>query len=74
MRNIDLIFSLIFISKLSSQSNNVKVLDSVSGTPIPFATIYFSSNKGIISDEGGQFELILKEYLDYRTNRSVSFI
>ena len=61
MRNIVVIFSLIFISKLSSQSINVKVLDSVSGTPIPFATIYFSSNKGIISDEGGQFELILKE-------------
>ena len=61
MRNIFLIFFLIFISKLSSQSINVKVLDSISKTPIPFATIYFSSNKGIISNEDGQFELILKE-------------
>ena len=63
MRNIFLIFFLIFISKLSSQSINVKVLDSISKTPIPFATIYFSSNKGIISNEDGQFELILIELL-----------
>mgnify|MGYP001475556449 FL=1 len=61
MRNIIVIVFLIFFSKLSSQSVSIKVLDSVSKTPIPFASIYFSSNKGIISDENGEFELILKE-------------
>ncbi|MFL2639407.1 MAG: carboxypeptidase-like regulatory domain-containing protein [Flavobacteriaceae bacterium] len=58
------IFIITFLfcsSALFSQSLNVKVLDSVSLNPIPFASIYFSSNKGIISDENGEFELILQE-------------
>ena len=61
MRNVIVVVVLIFFSKLSSQSFSVRVLDSVSKTPVPFASIYFSSNKGIISDENGEFELILKE-------------
>ena len=61
MRNVVVVVVLIFFSKLSSQSFSVRVLDSVSKTPVPFASIYFSSNKGIISDENGEFELILKE-------------
>ena len=44
-----------------SQSINVKIIDSQTFDSIPFSTIYFSSSKGIISDESGVFELVLKE-------------
>ena len=44
-----------------AQYTNVKVIDSQTFDSIPFSTIYFSSSKGIISDENGVFELVLKE-------------
>ena len=58
------IFYLIFILvsfNISAQSNIIKVLDSVTLSPVPFATVYFSNNKGIIANENGHFELIKKE-------------
>ncbi len=61
MKKLIFLFVLLFASNIYSQSLKVKVLDSVSFAPIPYATVYFSNNKGIISDENGIFELIIRE-------------
>ena len=61
MKKLVSLFILLFALNIHSQSLTVKVLDSVSLSPIPYATVYFSNNKGIISDENGIFELIIRE-------------
>ena len=54
---------LILISfNIKAQSKKVKIIDSISFEPVPFATIFFSNNNGIISDEDGLFELIPEQY------------
>lgn len=58
------ILLLLFFVNLNAQSLTVKVLDSLSFSPIPFATVYFSNSSGIISDENGDFELIKNELTD----------
>ena len=58
------ILLLLFFGNLNAQSVTVKVLDSLSFSPIPFATVYFSNSSGIISDENGDFELIKNELTD----------
>ena len=55
------LFLLLFACNINAQSTLVKVLDSITLSPIPFATVYFSNSSGIISDENGHFELIKKE-------------
>ena len=52
----------LFVFNIQAQSRVVKVLDSISLSPVPFATIYFSNNKGIITDENGFFELINEQF------------
>ena len=47
---------------LKAQSKKIKIIDSLSFEPVPFATIFFSNNNGIISDEDGLFELIPEQY------------
>jgi hypothetical protein len=47
---------------LKAQSKKIKIIDSISFEPVPFATIFFSNNNGIISDEDGLFELIPEQY------------
>jgi hypothetical protein len=61
-----LIILLIFIvsSSVSSQSISVQVKDSLSLSPIPFSTVSFSNNKGLISDENGIFQLITNELIN----------
>ena len=44
--------------KLSPQSLNIKVVDSMSNQPIPYTNIYFSNHTGLITNEMGKFELI----------------
>ena len=62
MKNIYFLL-LIFISfNIKAQSKKVKIIDSISFEPVPFATIFFSNNNGIISDEDGLFELIPEQY------------
>ena len=56
------IIFLLFVVNLNSQSLTVKVLDSLSFSPIPFATVYFSNGKGIITNEEGKFELIEQQF------------
>ena len=58
------IIFLLFAVNLKAQSTSVKILDSISFNPIPFATIYFSNSSGVISDENGDFELIKNELND----------
>ena len=58
------ILLLLLFVNLNAQSVTVKVLDSLSFSPIPFATVYFSNSSGIISDENGDFELIKNELTD----------
>jgi hypothetical protein len=59
-----LIIFLLFAVNLKAQSISVKILDSISFNPIPFATVYFSNSSGVISDENGDFELIKNELND----------
>ena len=58
------IIFLLFAVNLKAQSISVKILDSISFNPIPFATVYFSDSSGVISDENGDFELIKNELND----------
>jgi len=54
---------LVLISfNLKAQSKKIKIIDSISFEPVPFATIFFSNNNGIISNEDGLFELIPEQY------------
>jgi len=55
-------FIFLFVLNISAQSSTVKVLDSLTLSSIPFATVYFSNNKGIITDRDGRFELINEQY------------
>ena len=47
-----------WILNLSSQTLNVKVIDSITDLPISYSNIYFSNNTGLITDNSGNFELI----------------
>ncbi|MBU2997696.1 carboxypeptidase-like regulatory domain-containing protein [Cellulophaga baltica] len=42
-----------------SQNINAKIVDSISQKPIPFATIQWSVDKGIITNDDGEFNLIV---------------
>ena len=62
MRNFLYFFIFLFALNVDAQSSTVKVLDSLSSSPVSFATVYFSNNKGIITDGDGRFELINEQY------------
>ena len=62
MKNLLYSFIFLFALNINSQSSTVKVLDSLTLSSIPFATVYFSNNKGIITDIDGRFELINEQY------------
>jgi len=44
-------------SRLRGQEISATIVDSVSQKPISFATIYLSNNKGVVSNEEGQFRI-----------------
>ena len=59
VRNIlIIIFFSLYSLKISSQSLKIQIIDSISGQAVPYSNVYFSNNNGLISDEGGSFELI----------------
>ena len=62
MNNLLYSFIFLFALNINSQSSTVKVLDSLTLSSIPFATVYFLNNKGIITDRDGRFELIKEQY------------
>ncbi|WP_298530683.1 carboxypeptidase-like regulatory domain-containing protein [uncultured Algibacter sp.] len=49
----------IFIN--AQESINAKLLDSISKTPIPFATISLNDNSGVISNSNGDFSIYLSK-------------
>jgi hypothetical protein len=61
-----LIILLIFIAyyDINAQSLSIQVKDSLTLSPIPFSTVSFSNNKGLISDENGIFQLITTELIN----------
>ena len=62
MKQIYFLLLVLISFNLKAQSKKVKIIDSISFEPVPFATIFFSNNNGIISDEDGLFELIPEQY------------
>lgn len=71
MKNLLYSFIFLFALNINSQSSTVKVLDSLTLSSIPFAAVYFSNNKGIITDRDGRFELI-KEQSDNNDSLFIS--
>ena len=68
--------SLIFILSIlnsSSQTLQIKVIDSISEKPIAYSNVYFSNNNGLITDGTGNFELI-KSQLSQNDSMYVSMI
>ena len=68
--------SLIFILSIlnsSSQTLQIKVIDSISEKPIAYSNVYFSNNNGLITDGTGNFELI-KSQLSQHDSMYVSMI
>ena len=65
VRNIlIIIFFSLYSLKISSQSLKIQIIDSISGQAVPYSNVYFSNNNGLISDEGGSFELIKSQLSD----------
>ena len=62
-----------WILNLSSQTLNVKVIDSITELPIAYSNVYFSNNTGLITDDSGNFELI-KSQLSQNDSMHVSMI
>ena len=58
MRYFSYFIFLLCAYTLQAQSKQVQIVDSLSLEPIPFATVHFSNNKGLITDEIGFFELL----------------
>ena len=62
MKYIYFLLIVLISFNLKAQSKKVKIIDSISFEPVPFATIFFSNNNGIISDENGFFELVPEQF------------
>lgn len=62
MRFISILFFFFFCVSINSQSKRIKIIDSLSLESIPFASVYFSNNNGLISDKDGYFELITEQF------------
>ena len=58
MRYFSYLIFLFGVLNLQAQSKQVQIVDSLSLETIPFATVHFSNNKGLITDETGFFELL----------------
>jgi hypothetical protein len=69
---VSLIFILSILSS-SSQTLQIKVIDSISEKPIAYSNVYFSNNNGLITDGTGNFELI-KSQLSQNDSMYVSMI
>ena len=74
-RDKNFVFFLLLLAGFfaNGQTKIIKVIDSLTKEPIPYATVLFSNNTGIITDDNGRFELLEEQS---RNNDSiyVSFI
>ena len=64
MKKLIILLILIVYYDINAQSLSIQVKDSLTLTPIPFSTVSFSNNKGLISDENGIFQLIKSELIN----------
>lgn len=64
MKKIIILLIFIVYCGVNAQSITVQVKDSLTLSPIPFSTVSFSNNKGLISDENGIFQLITLELIN----------
>tara|TARA_B100000767_G_scaffold147885_1_gene139334 strand:- start:163 stop:1617 length:1455 start_codon:yes stop_codon:yes gene_type:complete len=64
LKNFPFILILFNVFGVNSQSKQIQVLDSLSKEPIPYTSVYFSNNKGLITDETGYFELLSEQVQD----------
>ena len=65
----NIIFTTLFllstsVSYLSAQGISAKIIDAKSGEPIPYATVQYAANKGIVSNDEGNFSLYLDGNLE----------
>lgn len=58
MKYFPIILMLFGVFGVNSQSKQIQILDSLNKEPIPYTTVYFSNNTGLITDETGYFELL----------------
>ena len=73
--NKNFVFFLLLLAAFfaNGQTKIIKVIDSLTKDPIPYATVLFSNNTGIITDDNGRFELLEEQYLN-NDSIYVSFI
>ncbi len=66
MRNILLLAVLVFLfaSQLNAQEFKAKVIDQDSKLPVPYAAVQFQKNKGVMTNEEGQFVVEIQEIRD----------
>ena len=58
-------FLLLFAGFFANgQTKIIKVIDSLTKEPIPYATVLFSNNTGIITDDNGRFKLLEEQSLN----------
>lgn len=64
--NVFIIFVSIILSNITiyAQERSGKILDSETNEPIPYANIKYDNNTGVISNEEGDFNLIISQAKD----------
>ena len=62
MRYAPYFLFMLCVLNLQAQSQQIQIVDSLSLEPIPFATVHFSNNKGLITDAIGFFELLPEQF------------
>jgi len=62
MRYAPYFLFMLCVLNLQAQSQQFQIVDSLSLEPIPFATVHFSNNKGLITDAIGFFELLPEQF------------
>ena len=55
------LISFLYLTAASAQTFSAKVIDELSGEPIPYVTIETGPNQGIITNEEGEFSFLLEQ-------------
>lgn len=75
MKTSFLFFLLLFptITSVSAQEITARILDQKTGEPIPYATVVYAEEKGVITNEEGRFSLISEEPVDRLSISSMGY-
>lgn len=57
-------FLLLFLASIAANAQNIRIIDSVDRSGVPFATISFGNGLGTFADEEGRFSFSKKKYAD----------